>query len=375
MNSRRGSALAFVLIITAVLAVLGTAILGLSLAETNHATRSQKQVQIQYIARSGVEVGYEKLIAAAPSLANPNFDTLLSNANALPNLVNQILGTGNYSIQYEKYPVTNPQFIKIRSASASSGSPVVSDQVTLLVAISTGFQSWFPAPDAWVRAMNLWGDVNPSNPGEDMLGKGIQFIGTPSKSPQSGTPSLFRASVIKFTGMNGDGDTFWLQPQTNDVTFDAEVMLFGGRILMRHDDGNLILKISDETVSNNTCPPWTSAIPAGFENRDRYIEYCQLIPNPGAYYDSHLAGEFSPHSPTKFGLVHFEGDVIDDSHHANVLIHSGWYYYPNNVNLNSSNPEADLIEIHSNDPIIEATNRHNSGNYEILSGKIEYGNK
>ena len=90
----------WVLIMMVVLPLLFTALLVLGSNETLNATRSYRKLQTEYVARSGAEVGYKKLINGdvAPKATIGAFVT---EANTTLSGLTGTIGTGQYFISFD----------------------------------------------------------------------------------------------------------------------------------------------------------------------------------------------------------------------------------------------------------------------------------
>lgn len=70
LRNERGSALAFAVLTTLVLMVLGTATLSMSSSEAKHSIKNEKQVQADYIAKAGADITAKQIIANPSSPTN-----------------------------------------------------------------------------------------------------------------------------------------------------------------------------------------------------------------------------------------------------------------------------------------------------------------
>ncbi|WP_283408549.1 type II secretion system protein [Anoxynatronum buryatiense] len=374
-RSNKGFSLIWVMIVMLVLSILGVALLSVSMAETRHTMRSEHQIQVDYIARSGVEAGYQKLLGISPRTSVPE---LVSAANSLgtTSLQNVPLGNGTYSISYI-HDADHSALITIR-AEGKHHSTALSSIVTLLVPTNVIFNTtpWTEPPNGWWRASNLWDDVNPDVDGTlDMTGSAVAFSGSPTKSPQNGKKiSVFRANVILFRGTNNSGVTFQQQKNTNDVTFDAEIIIFEGTVRLRDDNKKVTFDLSNHML-NGSVIPWTYVGQAGFEDESRYNHFIN-----GSYedYDEYQFEE-AVADGVKFGLVYFEGNVIKDG--TGTIINSGYYYYAQNTNINKSSvvvrdayePGVELIRVRTDDPIKQGlADRQSIRTYRAGSEKMIY---
>ena len=378
INNKSGYSLIWVIIVSVVGIILGAAVLSLAMGEVRHAARSEKQMQVNYIARSGVEAGFQGIqtLQAKPSIAE-----FVGQAKSNLSVSNQLLGNGNYTLDFEQDDV----FIKIKSTGVHTSDPNITSNVDLYVETTfgrVGNLDWVEPPKSWMRASNLWGSISPDVlTTDDLTGKPVVFTGTPTKSPQNDiNPSTFRATLLYFRGYDKNSKVSFLQqPNTNEITLDAEVIIMEGRILLR-DTKPLILSSSEKVLQYHdpNFEPWTYGEPlgigpAGFENEGRYKAFVEYMgPTPGFNYAETY--KFSNNaSNTKFGLISITGqnnlpafndsgvfkDTVDSS---NRKIADGIYFYRSGVNLNDVNLQiateygsnVDLIRVHNDDPIITA---------------------
>lgn len=349
----KGFTLVWVIIVMLVLSILGVALLSVSMAETRHTMRSEHQIQVDYIARSGVEAGYQKLLGISPRTSVQDLVTAANHLGA-SNLINIPLGNGSYSISY-LYDPNHSALITIRSEAQHAVAPLAS-VVTLQVPTNVIFNAnpWTQPPNGWWRASNLWDDVNPDMDGTlDMTGHAVAFSGSPTKSPQNGRNlSVFRANVILFRGVNNSGVTFLQQKNTNDITFDAEIILFEGKVRLRDASKKVSFDLSN-TMLNGSLNPWTYGAQVGFEDEGRYNAFIS------GSYDEYETYNFSEavSDGVKFGLVHFEAAVEKDG--VGTIISPGYYYFAQNTNINQSSviirdtyePGVALIRIRNDDPV------------------------
>ena len=94
VHNNKGSALALVIIIFAVGMILGTALLRISLAETNFTARQENRMQAHYIARSGAQAVAEYMIS------DPGDAEFLVGAEESE--MNEQVAGGNFSVEVEE---------------------------------------------------------------------------------------------------------------------------------------------------------------------------------------------------------------------------------------------------------------------------------
>ncbi|MEN1759286.1 pilus assembly PilX N-terminal domain-containing protein [Anoxynatronum sibiricum] len=371
----KGFTLVWVIVVMLVLSILGVALLSVSLAETRHTMRSEHHIQVDYIARSGVEAGYQKLLGISP---RSSVSELVSAANNLgpSNLQSIPFGNGTYSIDY----IFNPDqsaLITIRSEAQHVSAPL-SSVVTLQVPTNVIFNTtpWTEPPNSWWRASNLWDSINPDVDGTvDMTSRAVAFSGSPTKSPQNGRNlSIFRANVILFRGTNNSGVTFQQQKNTNDITFDAEILLFEGSVRLRDANKKITFDLSN-TMLAGSINPWTYAGQVGFEDEGRYNAFISGV------YDDYAEYNFGEAvaNDVKFGLVYFEDAVVKDG--VGTVISPDYYYFAQNTNINKSSvvirdayePGVELIRVRSDDPIKQGlADRQSIRTYRAGTEKMIY---
>lgn len=366
IKNNKGFVLPGVLLIMLVLIVLGMAFIFISSGEATHAISHEKSIQSHYMARSGVEVGKNAFYDFAIDPINSSLtdiNDLISSANLL-SLNSSITDAdgdviGNYEISYA---LSGQNQVKVISDGIAQGPLSSSKTVTYTMTV-TPRGVWKDAPTEWVRGnrQNLWDDVDPNL--IDFLGEGVLFSGAPTKSPQSGAASTFRASIMYFIGTDSKGDTFWQQPQTNNFAFDAEIIKFDGKVWTRSAN-DFKLEISDTTVSNDDMW-WGYPDSVGFESFDRYEHFIDTVDASSTTGPDQHHNSYNFDDAYLYGLIHFSDDVISGNSRL-LKLESGYYFYKHGLDLTdtftiqsaTSTPDEDdvfdLIEIKDNDPIIDA---------------------
>lgn len=379
IKNKSGYSLIWVLIFLAVAIILGTALLSIAMAETRHAARSEKQMQANYIARSGVEAGFLTLQTLSTTSTATTLQQFTDAANLYitnNSLKTKTVGNGSYTITYVPDPNPNSFFITIRSDATHANDTSIKSKVELYINstfLTVPGMNWTEAPRSWIRAANLWDNVNPDSVATvDLTGSPVIFTGTPTKSPQNSvSPSIFRATLLYFRGFDRNNKVSFLQQvNTNHITFDAEVMVFEGKILMR-DNRPLILRSSDSVLRDDVTPfvPWTHPGLVGFENKGRYQSFIGVLPtDPTSIYVGYgFPGTATP----KFGLISITGSnqappftsgVYKDGV-ASAVVPDGIYFFKDGTDLNRITPlvitttytaASDLIIVDPNDPIRNA---------------------
>jgi len=386
-KKRSGYVLIWVLILLVVIPIFAVALLSFAMNETLHATRSVKNIQNEFVARSGAEIGFRKLVNGSVAPKN-TMGEFVTGANALGGLAGELSGS-SYTITYSEY---NPTSVKITSTAINLADNTIQDTVSIYMNTLPYYEptdAWSEPPEVWYRSnhLNLWDGIDPdSRPEEDARDMAVAFTGAPTQSPQQGEPSVFRAAVMQFRGTNNKGITF-RTINTNPVTLATEIILFYGSIEIK-GDGKLIL--STDGVLNAAIPgrEWTDQdatgydnSASGFETRERYFYYIEDDPND---YDPEepVPEDLHPYdtyqfedSGSKYGLLYIDG-LIDNKDNSKD-IGGGWYFFKNGIDLNShlqivdqynSSDEPDLINITDSDPIKSITMNEKQGKRLIGTG-------
>lgn len=376
VTNESGYSLVWVLIVMMVGTILGTSFLTLAMAETKHAVRSESQMQVNYIARSGVEAGFLTLqtISNSSTATTPEAFTNAANQYLITNnLKTQAVGNGSFTITYIPDPNPNSFFITIESVATHTSNPTIKRTVELYVNstfLNVPGMRWVEPPRSWMRASNLNANVDPTlNTDVDLTGSPVVFSGTPTKSPQNSVnPSVFRATLLFFRGFDRNNRISFLQQvNTNQITFDAEVIVLDGRIRLR-DNSPLYLRSSDDVMSDHvpTLVPWTYPGLVGFEVKARYQDFIGGAPT--TIYDGY---NFPDPSVEKFGLISINATEQNVVNSIGVskdgvqlpIIPAGVYFYRDNININGSTPlnitnqytaTSDLIRVDPSDPIRDA---------------------
>ncbi len=376
VTNESGYSLVWVLIVMMVGTILGTSFLTLAMAETKHAVRSENQMQVNYIARSGVEAGFLTLqtISDSSTATTPEAFTDAANQYLITNnLKTQVVGNGSFTITYVPDPNPNSFFITIESVATHTSNPAIKRTVELYVNstfLNVPGMRWVEPPRSWMRASNLNSNVDPAlNSDVDLTGSPVVFSGTPTKSPQNSVnPSVFRATLLFFRGFDRNNRISFLQQvNTNPITFDAEVIVLDGRIRLR-DNSPLYLRSSDDVLRDNmpTLVPWTYPGLVGFESKARYQNFIGAAPT--TIYDGY---NFPVSSGPKFGLISINATEQNVVNSIGVskdgvslpIIPAGVYFYRDNININGTTPliitneytsTSDLIRVDPGDPIRDA---------------------
>ena len=380
----------WVLIMMVVLPLLFTALLMFGSNETLNATRSYRKLQTEYVARSGAEVGYKKLINGNVS-PQTNIANFVLQANTTLTGLTGTIGTGQYVITYDDYSATT---VLITSTATNNDDPTITTTVKLYMDTLPYYaptDAWSAVPDSWQRSHNMNPDINPYlYPDQDAKNLAVAFTGEPTQSPQNDPDtSIFRATVMQFRGTNNAGITFRMI-NTNSLKLISEVILFNGIVEIKGSDD---LLLSTDGILDSEIPDraWTDQDASGydtdnsgFETRERYFYYIeeddpQFDTPPDEHpYDDY---EFPTSAGQKYGLVYFAGGV-ENKDDSDLDIPEGWYFFHTNINLNDPVDITDtytgdiqnLIRINDDDPIDDITTNEKQGQKLVGAGdtKIIY---
>lgn len=179
LNNEKGSTLALVLIVMAVLSVLGAAVLNVAVAETRFAVRAEDRLQAYYIARSGAQAVAEYMMSVPPADANKLLDRT---------------SDPNYQIGGGSFVVTVSQSTELDSVSivtiTSVGEYRGATQ-TVKIRVSTS-----PGGDIFQHAIAARSTVTTAN----TAGSGIKISG--SVVSKTVMPSLGTHGVATSTGVD-----------------------------------------------------------------------------------------------------------------------------------------------------------------------------
>lgn len=384
LRTRSGYALIWVLIMLVTLSLLGTTLLLVAMSETKHASRSYRKIQTNYIARSGVEAGYKRLLEIKDTT---NISALIASANAKYQSDFPVnppeLGSCKYTISYA--PDASGFYIIITSTATSLATPTIASTVSLYVASKIEGTSWVEPPKVWSRASNLWDGVDPTDGGDyNQSGNAIVLTGAPTKSPQNSVePSEFKASALYFRGYNNEPISFLQQINTNDITLNSEVLIFDRGISLR-DDAAFILKNDNPGDLAN----WSYGGETGFETFNVYENFVDggssgiqnLSPAEELQLQTEYEENYYPTSGSAkfkdghYGLLRIGGPV-KNSLGTSILSSSSYpayFYYPSGVNLNSSTDIGGLIPLASNDKILTIFESHMGSPKVVASTNKEF---
>jgi hypothetical protein len=210
---KKGSSLILIIFVTAVLLILCTALLGLSLSDTKDSVHQNDKVQAHYIGRSGIDAGMKILKDRILNGSYQTIDSIVSSVNSYAAGLGSIsikdsAGTssvGNFTLQYEKF---GPDEIKIISKAVVPKSFEVKDTVTYIVKIANSV-NFEDNPSEWFTGVNLQKGYGPNN----KYLKGAKLGGKKTQSPKNGSASTFRSEIIYFLN-NKDNSSFRQVPNS-----------------------------------------------------------------------------------------------------------------------------------------------------------------
>lgn len=337
---RSGYALIWVLILLVIFSVLGTTFVFLSMSETKFASRSERQLQAAYVARSGAEIGYELLKTipeedAKDSIASfANYADSLYGSTPIPRITKFNESPYRYQLTFRS---DSPDYMIIDSTATDARDNSITKTVSLYIEAKISGSTWLEPPNSWVRASNLWDNVVPV-PGDNTttaLGNPVALLGSPTKSPQnSGDPSIFEASVLWFVGKsNSGGVSFIQQPNTNAITFRSEFLIFEGALEL-NDTKAIWLEMSNGDPSD--CD-WCYTGEVGFENLARLLDFIDEDSIESGGTPSDVYNQVSYEDDYKFenmsyGLLVLE-DTLDNTNIGSADLPAGYYFFPSGVNI------------------------------------------
>lgn len=371
LKKHKGIALVTAIMISAVLSILVISILGVSLADKNHAVNYDKNSQAHYIARSGIAVGLKVLDNELSDLINEikddpsktiTIDSLVSTANSYANQSSNLKNVafkdasaniiGTYSISYEKF---GPEQVKIISDAEANGSTNPKDRVTLIINVKTG-TNYYTNPAEWLNggSQTLQTGVSTNNHLKHSVklnGKG-NSIKIPSNSGNGANDSIYKAQIIYFT--DEKGTSFQQLNNVIGVTFDAEIIFFESAVEISTPNNKtpdpVCFTLSDELI--NSREEGGGVIPktnteCGFESYESYK----------AFIGTETADEWGNYnfdSTKHYGVVKFGGGVKNNGTFINYKGEKlqGYYFFKSGVDLHNIN-DGDFIKINDDDAIIK----------------------
>lgn len=371
IKKKKGGTLVWVIIVTAVLIILGTALLNIALADTKQTVYQEKKNQAHYMGQSGVYTGMKLLKERTNSGGYTNLASLCNDLNLDASSAAEInVGTsGSFKL---KFSTNGTNEIKIESTGYSYGTKRASDVVTLTVRVALPNSNLIETnPEAWFKGNTINDNrqqelAHKITPSINFLGKMIRLDGG-NKSiryNQGGNDadSIFRASIIAFTSYGKGVPCFSQNSNKLSVTFDAEIIYFRDSIESSKGQ-DIILSVSDAVLNrpaDGIIQPATESIKGfGFETFGRYSAFIKHYNSSitdaqlHTYWDTYNFNS----SYGKYGIVCFMKDVGS--------IANNYYFFPGNGSngmsiLKSDNYEnvlgydGKLIPIKENDPIRDA---------------------
>jgi hypothetical protein len=374
--NNKGSALITVIMIMVVLTILGLSLLGISLYETKRSVLQERKVRAHYLARSGANVSLEVLESKLPY--DDDIEKLIDELNTWSNTYASLDNPAKINNNEEftsTFELVTPREIKIVAKGKVKGEKSVEQVVTLRVKMLTSLLTGGKAEEWYVssNSHNLKHSNNPDNGGYTYLGKGVLLEGKTNSSTQfpsnagggSGL-SIFQASVMQFL-KNNNNVSLGYSGNTQDTYFDAEIIVFDGSIRISNNT-NFYLRLS-ETVAKDKINNRNSVLyvddqgvrnkikdGVGFENKNYYNYFTK---GTYEYYDV-----YPFLSNTRYGIVYFGGKLVqanNDNQVASAIdklpnfgagYAKGYFYYPDNINLNKTDLASKIIPIREDDPII-----------------------
>jgi hypothetical protein len=395
MKSRKakGAALIWVICISMVLMILGSALLDITVANAKQAADSANKNQANFLARSGVNTGLnmlqQQLYNSNNGIVVPYTDraALINALNAMASNGADIAvdGAGRFSLRFQDL-ADGTGNIKIIGVGKSNGSPAAEDTASLTVyleipdtsKIHTNPDDWISANGGSLQSMTsqkeLSHKVDASN---KYLGNMVILNGgnKPVRYNQGGSlgESTYRASVIVFKSY-ADGTACLKQADnTLNMTIDAEIIYFGDSILSSKGK-DVRLTTSDEVLNR----PIDGVLPVNpngesFSSFNRYAAFVK------SYYptisDDTLRTYWNSYGFVdgyNYGIVCYKKSI------GNMA--SNYYFFPSNDTMSlSALYEEDnaaenvlgnnnCIPIDSRDPIINALEMiyNTSGNCSVM---------
>lgn len=340
-NKRKGSALVIVIMISCVIIILCTSIIGVGYADATHSIRQEKSVQAYQIARSGVNIGVKKLenaINAANSAGKyfSNVNDFISSPIVQPyfNDFNDSLGiNGQYNVQFiTDSEYTDKDVIKIYSEGTVNN-----------VKTTTALQVYLSCPninpEGWIN--NGW---NIKSGNFSMNKKAVVFktgktLGHSVKKDAS-SPTVFKAPSIHFTDLDNNG--FAAELTNKPFTLNSNFITFAGGVVTDKtgkDNGILYLQAyQNEDGSKGLLGPASLTLPAGSSN------YSGPFNTPlSSFCSSITAGD------TGYGVIYLKDGLYGSSSTTDQIVtltdtadrKAGYYFFKetrggtSTLNLNS----------------------------------------
>lgn len=368
LKDKRGMAIPIVLLIMVVLLIFSLALMGSSLAETKFAVYQNQQVQSHYLARSGVQLGYERLATLTDTGYEGTLDELVDDLNgsgaydaANPEKID-VVSTDKYADLYFEMIGRD---IKIVSKGVVNTGSNIADVVTLTVRMNISLLN-STRPSEWYNGTTLAHSNTTS-----YIGKGVPLYASennnnsPTHFP-SNQESWFQATIMKFLE-DRNGVSLAYNGTTDTTNFDAEIFIFDGDVelngvLSKRGPLNLLLSqiVAENKISNEDNVLYVEdeslhaslAAGVGFENQIYYEYYVGEVYARYADYVPLFEHEDPADTSTplrRYGVVVFDGDLKYGSTAQSVG--NDYYFFPDGINLSDPTQLSRLIRIYSDDPI------------------------
>lgn len=389
-KKEKGAALVWVICISLVLMILGSTLLDITLANARQAANYADKNQASFLARSGVDIGLKML---QQKLYDSNDgEAAYADRTALINALNAqagdrdfvVDGAGSFRLRFQDLSDGTGN-MKIIGVGKSDGANGTEDTVTLTLKLSMGSSSniienpsdWFSSNGNSLKNMNSQKILRHKVPADTKyIGKMVMLNGgvKPVKYPQGGgedAESVFRASVIAFKCYKDGIACFSQDSNKLNVTFDAEIIYFGGNVESRGNDIRIMASQEVLDRPNNGMLRPADNNDMGFNDLQRYLSFVQSYNNSmTADAMKKYWGKYNFDSSYQYGIVCFKKDVDG--------IKNGCYFFPSDgINGLSIIHQEDrgnvlgynrLIRINEDDPVIDTLEAmyNNTGNISVL---------
>lgn len=331
MHSRnsKGSALVVVIIVMAVLTILGSSLLTVSLAESKHAIHQEKKTQAHYLARSGIEIGLNILDTA---LNNDN-TKYIGDLEGLRNFLNTSVGNsgstnriytvndiGSFTIDFL---IVNDAFLKICSTGTVNANPSVKSTVTLTMHINSSDD--IINPTNWINPSGKI-IINEIPESEGYPNHKVRLNGVKLPSNAQNKAVILKAAILLT-------DNLEIKKEENAI-LDAGVIYFNAPLSIAKK-ASVMFKCSDGIKDGN-----------GFEDFEAYYSFLtkhiplgELLKSKEEIKAEYVVRNYPFSSNAVYGVVYFKDE-------------NQYYFFPSGVIYD--NYSSSLIPIDSDDPIIKA---------------------
>lgn len=297
-KKEKGAALVWVICISLVLMILGSTLLDITLINARQAANYADKNQASFLARSGVDIGLKML---QQKLYDSNDgEAAYADRTALINALNAqagdrdfvVDGAGSFRLRFQDLSDRTGN-MKIIGVGKSDGANGTEDTVTLTLKLSMGSSSniienpsdWFSSNGNSLKNMNSQKILRHKVPADTKyIGKMVMLNGgvKPVKYPQGGgedAESVFRASVIAFKCYKDGIACFSQDSNKLNVTFDAEIIYFGGNVESRGNDIRIMASQEVLDRPNNGMLRPADNNDMGFNDLQRYLSFVQSYNN------------------------------------------------------------------------------------------------